>query len=168
MQEAACVLLGCLADASSRARSKILRCRGVVQRLIKQVCSVPDSEVTNLLARAALSPMVACSPAHLRHGTDPGEGDTNEAHVASVAAASSKCALVATLAKLMQNAGPDNFVFQAAMQVRHSCCLRTWACCETIYSTVVCIPSYIGELLGLVPCVATQSRSLRVKIQSID
>jgi hypothetical protein len=106
IHEASCVLISCLCDLSSKARSKIVETRGITKRLIELVMSVAESDI------------VACASPH----QSPGKKEVvdRDADVASVAADSQNQALVSALGQLMQNSGPDNYVFQAAMHAMQS------------------------------------------------
>lgn len=106
IHEASCVLISCLCDLSSKARSQIGETRGITSRLIELVMSIAEADI------------VASASPH----PSPGKREVadRDADVASVAADSQNQALVSALGQLMQNSGPDNYVFQAAMHAMQS------------------------------------------------
>jgi hypothetical protein len=102
IHEASCVLISCLCDLSSRARHQIVEARGVVARLIELVMTVTQEDI---LAAAAARPAERASDGSGAAGSS-GEPQNQ--------------ALVSALGQLMQTSGPDNYVFQAAMQAMRS------------------------------------------------
>jgi hypothetical protein len=103
IHEAACVLISCLCDLSSKARSEVAKAPELASALLKKVFAVPEAEICAFAERQR----------------EPDGGSLALASADSAGDPQSK-AIVSALGQLMQTSGPDNYVFKAAMQAMQS------------------------------------------------
>jgi hypothetical protein len=105
IHEAACVLISCLCDLSSKARAEVAKAPGLAAALVAKVFAVPEAEILAFAERQQRDKSGDTAALAL---AESGGGDPQSQ------------AIVSALGQLMQTSGPDNYVFKAAMQAMQS------------------------------------------------